>query len=1086
MEKSNTSFSLKLLAVLLSVAILLVSLPLSAIAFDFDNGTPETDEDMEKSVFELKDKRTKNTKTFRLQDGSYYIAQYDSSIHYEDSDGTWQDIDNTLTAVGSEYATSDAKIKFAKKITGNGSIFTLHNGSRKLTLSLNGATDKTQGTITNHTTEFGTDATELQKMTTLDRITSSVKYENILPGTDLEYVVVGTNIKENIIIKEEHDTYSFAFTMSLNNLSAELSEEGEIIISDISTNEAVYLIPAPFMYDGLGERSQAVAFSLTSSGNGKYTLTVTPDSNWINSENRAFPVTVDPPIYTDINSSVTDIDINITSDYNTDTSTLYVSNNWRAYWKLDTLPALPMSAYITDAQFTMDCVTSEPMHGYVAVYDVMTNWDSTLIWSEATSSAHPQGLPATNFTDYSELTCEDIDETGEYSMDSYMGYSWNITPIVKKWYSGQNYGMMFAPMPNTVFSGTAKFLASSFEEDDSGEEGMKPRLCITYRDMKGIEDYWSFSSQSAGFAGTGSVNNATGNLVFSVSTLTSTDALMPYTPSLIYNSSLAGKGYSYPNAQVSYWGTDTPFGFKQNLRETLLKKNYFDQDGEEKSLFVWADGDGTEHYFMPTSEDNKYADEDGLLLILEENSATQQCTITDSGKNVRTFGKLSSQPSGTVSGWYLKEIADKNGNKVVFGFEAGPRAISVSLVPKSRTAIEQLKIAYDSNNKMYIVRNPNSGEAVILRYSSTPTGSISPSNGNYLREVVRAHGASSVTDAEWRAFYESNANLSSGKIIVDAIATYTYNNKGLLTAVTNSMSNYKIEYVYDSSDRVTSVKEWSTGETDTPGQQISLTYGVSNTVIRTSGSDDIFGTDDDLLTTYGFDSEGRTVKCYTTDLTKTRIYGASNGEYVGDENEKAKNSLKSSVKTVHQSAGYLLNGGFDDPTISTGSIPYWNKTGTVNIDSSYQYAGTGCAELIGSASISQNVCLNKGDYSLSVYIKDFSSEGVNIYLKAESLSDSSHSVIQEIPVNNSLYSFASLNFSADPTVSGGTECFKISVGVSGTSDTDTSVYVDNVSLPRQRGLPNTIFLRQVILNQVILHTRRQASGNRLIMKTYPG
>ena len=36
------------------------------------------------------------------------------------------------------------------------------------------------------------------------------------------------------------------------------------------------------------------------------------------------------------------------------------------------------------------------------------------------------------------------------------------------------------------------------------------------------------------------------------------------------------------------------------------------------------------------------------------------------------------------------------GNKLVFGFDAGQRATSVSLVPKERTAIEQLRIAYDT------------------------------------------------------------------------------------------------------------------------------------------------------------------------------------------------------------------------------------------------------------------------------------------------------------------------------------------------------------------------------------------------------
>ena len=48
----------------------------------------------------------------------------------------------------------------------------------------------------------------------------------------------------------------------------------------------------------------------------------------------------------------------------------------------------------------------------------------------------------------------------------------------------------------------------------------------------------------------------------------------------------------------------------------------------------------------------------------------------------RTFAKLSATPSGAISGWYLKDIADRTGNKLVFGFDAGQRATSVSLVPK--------------------------------------------------------------------------------------------------------------------------------------------------------------------------------------------------------------------------------------------------------------------------------------------------------------------------------------------------------------------------------------------------------------------
>ncbi len=242
MKKSSINPSLKALSIMLAVVIMIMSLPLSALALGIGNSEKPLTENVEKiqKIFELTDKRTETTKTFRLEDGSYYLAQYDTSVHYLDADGIWQDIDNTLSIDGSEITTVDAKIKFAKKATGNSDIFTLHDGSRKLTLTLDGAEKKIRGRITNHVTEFSEDATELQKMTTLDKVSASVKYENILPGTDLEYVVNGLNTKENIIVKEKQDSYSYSFTMSLNNLTAVLNDKGEITISDAASGEALW------------------------------------------------------------------------------------------------------------------------------------------------------------------------------------------------------------------------------------------------------------------------------------------------------------------------------------------------------------------------------------------------------------------------------------------------------------------------------------------------------------------------------------------------------------------------------------------------------------------------------------------------------------------------------------------------------------------------------------------------------------------------------------------------------------------------------------------------------------------------------
>ena len=999
--------------------------------------------ELENDVFEVTDKRTANTKTFHLSDGTYYVAQYVTDVHYMDENNVWQDIDNRLILSGSEITTSNAKIKFAKKTTGNSELFTLHDGNRKLTLSLDGAKKKVEGQITNHVTELGEDATQLQKMTTLDQISASVLYANILNGVDLEYVINGINIKENIIVKERSDAYSYSFTLSLNNLNAALNQEGEVIITDSDNSEVVYVIPAPVMWDANNTFSTAASMSLTSIGTGKYTLTVTADSSWMNAEDRAYPVTVDPPIYTNSSSSVVDLDIQSSSpNYSAPNSTsLFVSDEWRTYWKLTTLPAIPNSAYITNAQFTMTPIEGEEFDSYVAVYEVLNTWDSTLTWNKTISATSPQGTVASDYTDYQHFYT--LDETGEgdHAMQN-ITCTWDITPIVKNWYAGSNYGLMFAPAPGTTTIGIVKF-----RSNEDSTVSVRPQLCIKYRDMKGVEDYWSYSSQSAGFAGTGSVNHATGNLVFSIPTLTSIDALIPISPTLVYNSGLANSFDTYPNAQTPNTASYAAKGFKLNINETLLKKAFIDKEGETVYYFIWADGDGTEHYFMPTETSGTYEDEDGLLLTLKEESAS--CTITDANDTVRTFSKRGSYLGQAVSGWALSSITDKNGNKVTFVKDSSQNVTTISLIPNGESAIEQLKIAYQTSCVPYAVWNPTSGEGVILRYSTATSGGATATGArDYLRQVVHAHGGTTL--AQWNAFYLTNANVDTATIKVDAIANYTYDSNGNLLTAENTLSNYKLSYAY-TNNQVTSVKEYGNGSL---GQQIGLTYGYVNTVIRTSGSDDVYNTSDDLLTTYGFDFEGRAVSCYTTNLDQTQFFGSSNGQYVGDENEKAKNNLKSSVQTTHQSPNYLMNGGFESGgaywTVVQGNATF----GEVNPYLGEQNATLSVSSSVPKTVISQNVGLEEGEYTISMYVNALAAQNAKAYIRVQSNSNASNKAVQEIPLDYSYatdgFLFTSLSFSSNGSTSNlRQESFKITIEVEGT--TSESIFIDNVMLSKTIG-----------------------------------
>ena len=249
---------LKVLSMILTLSLLISCVPNQvyamageALADLLERGetveTIETPNNSKRGVYEVVERREANVKHFALEDGSYTAVMYNSAVHTQDAEGNWQDIDNRLSDSGSEFSTSNARIKFAKKITGNENLFTLHDGDRKITMSLNNAIKKTTGAVTNHMTEFDSEATQLQKLMTLDNLSSEILYADILDGVDLQYVVESLNVKENIIVKEQKDSYQYTFTIALNNLEAEMAEDGSVRICDPSTKETVYNIPAGFM-----------------------------------------------------------------------------------------------------------------------------------------------------------------------------------------------------------------------------------------------------------------------------------------------------------------------------------------------------------------------------------------------------------------------------------------------------------------------------------------------------------------------------------------------------------------------------------------------------------------------------------------------------------------------------------------------------------------------------------------------------------------------------------------------------------------------------------------------------------------------
>ena len=358
----------------------------------------------------------------------------------------------------------------------------------------------------------------------------------------------------------------------------------------------------------------------------------------------------------------------------------------------------------------------------------------------------------------------------------------------------------------------------------------------------------------------------------------------------------------------------------------------------------------------------------------------------------------------------------------------------------------------------YLIWNPTTKEAIIFRYSSTPTGSITTSGTQYLREIVYAHGNSSVTETNWLNFY-NNSSVTTN-ITVDGKATYTYNSSGYLTRATDELANYELRYTY-SNGKVTSIQEYAGTKA---GQKIGISYYTGYTEVRNSGSDDIYGNSDDIITRYTFDTAGRAVGVYSTDYTKAQIYGASAGIY--ETEAKIKNNIKSTTVVGGSATNYLLNGGFENID-SSGNASYWTKSSSnIHYYSSYDdYGGSrGAYFSIASGrtdSIYQYTKLPKGTYTLSMSINTFNCKNVRVYVTAQSLDDSSHVYTEEVPVNeyyaSGSCSFFSTTFDSANMNSSGGEAFKIIIKVLGGSNLssgEVSISVDNIMLEENIGNSN--------------------------------
>lgn len=243
-------------------------------------------------VGEILDLRENNRKVFRMSDGTEQAVFYPTPVHvYDDETHSFKEVENTLVEEEDGRHFVCGKNNFVAKFSReeeNDELFFIESGMHRVTVfAKKNIKHKNKGVKPQIQKKSRDNAGNLV----------AIRFSDVEAGTDYEYCLHGNGVKEDIIIKEKASVYRYPFIMKCENVTPKLDEKNKrIAFHSDETGDEIFFIPAPFMTDANGITSGNVDYVMRNAANGDVHFSINADSEWINSERRAFPVVIDPQI----------------------------------------------------------------------------------------------------------------------------------------------------------------------------------------------------------------------------------------------------------------------------------------------------------------------------------------------------------------------------------------------------------------------------------------------------------------------------------------------------------------------------------------------------------------------------------------------------------------------------------------------------------------------------------------------------------------------------------------------------------------------------------------------------------------------
>ena len=845
--------------------------------------------------------RSRTARVYDMGDGTMKQVLTTGSVNYQDAQGKWQPIDNTLVAAtqgGYAYQNKANGYGLALPADLGANPVTITRGKTSVSFALVGAAGAP--------TPCGTSAT----------------YANALPGVSVTYVSGGDGVAETLTLASARAPRTFTFTVqTTGGLTARATQAGGVAFVD-GAGTVQFTFAAPFLFDSATPkpaRSTAVTLQLGQTASG-LTATLAADAAWLADPARVYPVMLDPSVtitgatqdcfMTSSDPTYTECDFGAGRHYGLMSVGQVGSTTWRGLVQFD-LRDVPINAQIKDAEVQLYEVESAIGQAPVSVYKVTNGWyapqvswqsrDGTNNWNTAGGDYDGTAIATTTVGPYFSTW-----------------YAWKITQLARGWLNGTvpNNGMLFAKDGGQEtefrFGGTSYWNST----------GNYPKLTITYPILDselGERRFYTLAGGTLDDRLGVAVNPVTGNLLAVASDFAMPGTGLGLTINRTYNSLMDARGLfgnrwtmSIGDQRLRILSNGNAVYQGSSGYQTTYTKNgsAFDAPPEADSDLTF---DGANTYTLTfrssrvrSTFNNQYTADAVLVSIKDQNN--NEIGFTHSGGRLWQIGDTQGRSvtfTYNAQG-FIETLTDTTLGRV-WRYDYDPRGNLTRVTePVSAGVTRTTQYEYDGSNNLTQITDPRGG-VTTFRYPTPDTYAI-------VDRVTRVYTGDATKNAVTSFTYNGNST-----VITDANGHQTTvafdPTTDLVTQVTDALGNSQW-FTYTSNPDTKRIKT----RTDGNGKVTTYDYDGDNrrvvAVRLPTGATTTTAYDDPrfpFFPTTITDAQGRAVR-YTYD---------ANGNRVTVQNDLA------SENTV--TTAYNANGTVQQVTDARGAVTRYDYTYTGTI-----------------------------------------------------------------------------------------------------------------------------------------------------------